>query len=140
MSWRVIGTFDTLVLSWLVITFVGPLFGHAANQGAALKAATFIAFTEVFTKMVLYFLHERAWSKVQYGIEKVTDFCELLDTLDHGPASFLKCICAYWKDYGRSSTAMPAQDRQHADSTQCCPQSIDRQRCSIHLNNSRRPI
>ncbi len=31
VSWRVIGTFDTLVLSWLVITFVGPLFGHEGN-------------------------------------------------------------------------------------------------------------
>jgi hypothetical protein len=64
VSWRVIGTFDTLVLSWLVITFVGPLLGHEGNQGAALQAATYIAFTEVITKMVLYFLHERGWSQI----------------------------------------------------------------------------
>jgi hypothetical protein len=25
VSWRIIGTFDTLVLSWLVITYLGPL-------------------------------------------------------------------------------------------------------------------
>jgi uncharacterized membrane protein len=68
VSWRVIGTFDTLVLSWLVITFVGPLFGHQGNQGAALQAATYIAFTEVITKMVLYFLHERGWSRIVWGM------------------------------------------------------------------------
>jgi hypothetical protein len=31
VSWRIIGMFDTLVLSWPVITFVGPLFGHEGN-------------------------------------------------------------------------------------------------------------
>jgi uncharacterized membrane protein len=68
VSWRFIGTFDTLVLSWLVITFLGPLFGHAGNQGTALQAATYIAFTEVITKMVLYFLHERGWSRIGWGL------------------------------------------------------------------------
>jgi uncharacterized membrane protein len=68
VSWRVIGTFDTLVLSWLVITYIGPLFGHGENQGAALQAATYIAFTEVITKMVLYFLHERGWSRIGWGM------------------------------------------------------------------------
>ncbi|WP_106354235.1 DUF2061 domain-containing protein [Yoonia maritima] len=68
VSWRVIGTFDTLVLSWLVITYIGPLFGHGGNQGAALQAATYIAFTEVITKVVLYFLHERGWSRIAWGM------------------------------------------------------------------------
>jgi uncharacterized membrane protein len=63
-----IGTFDTLVLSWLVITYIGPLFGHGRNQGAALQAATYIAFTEVITKMVLYFLHECGWSRIGWGM------------------------------------------------------------------------
>lgn len=68
VSWRVIGTFDTLVLSWLVITFLGPLFGHEGNQGAALQAAIYIAVTEFITKMVLYFLHERGWSRIGWGM------------------------------------------------------------------------
>ena len=27
VSWCVVGTIDTLVLSWLIITYLGPLFG-----------------------------------------------------------------------------------------------------------------
>jgi uncharacterized membrane protein len=68
VSWRIIGTFDTLVLSWFVITYVAPLFGHGGNHGAALQAATYIAFTEVVTKTVLYFLHERGWSRIGWGM------------------------------------------------------------------------
>ena len=68
MSWRVIGTFDTLVLSWLVITYIGHLFGHEGNNSAALQATTYIAITEVVTKMVLYFLHERGWARVAWGV------------------------------------------------------------------------
>ena len=68
LSWRIIGTFDTLVLSWLVITYIGPLFGHEGNKSEALQAATYIAITEVVTKMVLYFLHERGWARIAWGV------------------------------------------------------------------------
>jgi uncharacterized membrane protein len=68
VSWRIIGTFDTLVLSWLVITYLGPLFGREVNHTDALQAATYIAVTEVVTKMVLYFLHERGWAKIGWGV------------------------------------------------------------------------
>jgi uncharacterized membrane protein len=47
ISWRIVGTIDTIVLSFL-------LTGHLA---IALK----IGFTEVITKVLLYYLHERAW-------------------------------------------------------------------------------
>jgi|GEM_PF-7092025 hypothetical protein len=36
MSWRIIGTFDTLVLSWLVITYICPPFGREDNYSDAL--------------------------------------------------------------------------------------------------------
>ena len=39
VSWRIVGTFDTLVLSWLVITYIGPLFGREDTHGDALQAA-----------------------------------------------------------------------------------------------------
>jgi uncharacterized membrane protein len=68
VSWRIIGTLDTLVLSWIVITFIGPLFGREANQGDALQAATYIAATEVVTKMALYFVHERGWACIGWGV------------------------------------------------------------------------
>ena len=48
VSWRAIGTVDTFVISWLIT-------GTAALAGG-------IAATEVFTKVVLFYLHERAWS------------------------------------------------------------------------------
>ena len=68
VSWRIIGTFDTLVLSWLVITYLGPLFGREVDHSDVLKAATYIAVTEVVTKMVLYFLHERGWARIGWGV------------------------------------------------------------------------
>ncbi|WP_427964084.1 DUF2061 domain-containing protein [Altererythrobacter sp.] len=55
-SWRILGSLDTFVLSWLFTNNV--------------KAAGAIATTEVLTKMVLYYFHERAWSTVGWGIPK----------------------------------------------------------------------
>lgn len=55
ISWRVLGSIDTFLLSWL---FTGNV-----------KAAGAIATTEVLTKMVLYYLHERAWSNIQWGLK-----------------------------------------------------------------------
>ena len=50
ITWRIIGTIDTILLSWLISG--SPLTG--------LK----IGFTEVLTKMVLYYFHERVWFKI----------------------------------------------------------------------------
>lgn len=53
-TWRLIGTIDTMILAWVISG--DPLTG--------LK----IGFAEVVTKMLLYYLHERAWYKVNYGL------------------------------------------------------------------------
>lgn len=53
-SWRVIGSLDTFLLSWLFTSSV--------------RAAGAIATTEVLTKMVLYYGHERAWSAISWGV------------------------------------------------------------------------
>ena len=53
VSWRVTGTLDTFVISWLIT-------GTAALAGG-------IAATEVATKVVLFYLHERAWNRVRWG-------------------------------------------------------------------------
>ncbi|MDR3507701.1 MAG: DUF2061 domain-containing protein [Caulobacteraceae bacterium] len=53
ISWRAIGTLDTFVWS-LLITH------HAASAGA-------IASLEVFTKIFLYYLHERAWRLLKWA-------------------------------------------------------------------------
>lgn len=49
ISWRIIGTIDTMLLGWLIT--------------GNLKLGLAIGGTEVLTKMFLYFLHERAWFK-----------------------------------------------------------------------------
>jgi uncharacterized membrane protein len=53
ISWRTLGSIDTLLL--------GLFFTQD------IKAAGAIAGTEVFTKIGLYYLHERAWSSVRWG-------------------------------------------------------------------------
>ena len=55
ISWRVIGTIDTIVLSGLI-------------TGSWTTGLT-IGGVEVITKMVLYFFHERAWYKfIKFGV------------------------------------------------------------------------
>ncbi|WP_232725751.1 DUF2061 domain-containing protein [Qipengyuania seohaensis] len=68
ISWRVVGTLDTLILSYVLITYLGPFFGAEIPQDEALETAGLIAITEVLTKFVLYFLHERAWASASWGL------------------------------------------------------------------------
>lgn len=69
VSWRIVGTLDTFVLSFLVLTFVAPLFGqHPTSHGATAQISSHIAMTELVTKVVLYYLHERAWARLGWGL------------------------------------------------------------------------
>ncbi len=54
VSWRTVGSIDTFVL--------GLLF-----TGGNAKIAGSIAGTEVITKILLFYFHERAWSLVKWG-------------------------------------------------------------------------
>ena len=56
ITWRFIGTLDTMILAWIISG--DPLTG--------LK----IGFAEVITKMILYYLHERTWYKINYGLNE----------------------------------------------------------------------
>jgi uncharacterized membrane protein len=56
VSWRVIGTIDTMVLGFFIT--------------GDLTMAVSIGGLEVFTKMILYFLHERIWYKIPFGVSK----------------------------------------------------------------------
>lgn len=53
ISWRVIGTIDTLVVSYIV-------------TGEIVLAAS-IASVDFLTKLILYFFHERIWNKIKWG-------------------------------------------------------------------------
>lgn len=50
ISWRVVGTIDTMVISYLLT--------------GDIKVALGIGSIEVVSKMILYYLHERAWLRV----------------------------------------------------------------------------
>lgn len=53
ISWRALGSLDTMLLGWL---FTGSW-----------KIAGSIASAEVLTKVVLYYLHERGWAHIAWG-------------------------------------------------------------------------
>ena len=74
VSWRVVGTIDTLILSFILITYLGPLVGMdpAASNAEVLETASYIAITEVATKLVIFYLHERFWARLGWGV-KVED-------------------------------------------------------------------
>ena len=53
ISWRIIGTLDTVLISWLIT--------------GTLTLAFSIGLIELITKMVLYFFHGRAWNNTKWG-------------------------------------------------------------------------
>jgi uncharacterized membrane protein len=53
VSWRTVGTIDTFIISFFI-------------TGKASIAAG-IAAVEVVTKILIYYLHERAWAMVPWG-------------------------------------------------------------------------
>ncbi len=55
ISWRVVGTVDTMLLAWIISG--DPMIGFQ------------VGIAEVITKMIFYYLHERVWYRVDYGLE-----------------------------------------------------------------------
>ncbi len=49
ISWRVVGTIDTMIITYLLT--------------GELTIALSIGSVELFTKMILYYFHERLWNK-----------------------------------------------------------------------------
>lgn len=57
ITWRIIGTLDTMIISWVIT--------GSWQWGLAIGGI------EVFTKMILYYVHERAWYKFsKFGVKK----------------------------------------------------------------------
>ncbi|MGV6845326.1 MAG: DUF2061 domain-containing protein [Lutibacter sp.] len=52
ISWRVIGTLDTMLISWFIT--------------GTLTMAISIGSIEVITKMILYYGHERLWNLIKW--------------------------------------------------------------------------
>ncbi|MGB0274947.1 MAG: DUF2061 domain-containing protein [Flavobacteriaceae bacterium] len=53
VSWRIIGTLDTIVISY----FITGKLAFALSIGGI----------ELVTKMILYVVHERVWNKIKWG-------------------------------------------------------------------------
>ena len=53
-TWRIVGTIDTVLLGWII----------TGNPMTGIK----IGGLEVMTKMVLYYIHERVWFRVNFGL------------------------------------------------------------------------
>ena len=53
MTYRTIGTLDTFILAWI--------FTKSAATGS------YVAIAEVFTKIIIYYFHERIWDRQKLG-------------------------------------------------------------------------
>ncbi|MBE7640987.1 MULTISPECIES: DUF2061 domain-containing protein [Salegentibacter] len=53
VSWRIVGTLDTIAISWVLT--------------GEIDTALAIGSVELVTKMVLYFGHERLWNMISFG-------------------------------------------------------------------------
>ena len=60
ISWRTVGTLDTVIIAY----FITDDLTMAASIGSI----------ELFTKMFLYYFHERAWNKMPIGKEKEPEY------------------------------------------------------------------
>ena len=56
ISWRVVGTLDTIALGWFI----------TGDPAVGLK----VGGLELITKFILYYIHERLWIKNKYGTKK----------------------------------------------------------------------
>ena len=64
LSWRVIGSVDTFILSLIVINFFVDNYTY--------DLAFYIATFEFITKTVIYYIHERLWLIIPLG--KIKEF------------------------------------------------------------------
>ncbi len=59
ISWRVVGTIDTIFISFLLT--------------GKLKTAFSIGGIELFSKVILYYFHERLWLRIKFGKNKLDE-------------------------------------------------------------------
>lgn len=53
ISWRIIGTLDTILISWVI--------------SGQVTVAVSIGVFELLTKTLLYYFHERMWTSIKWG-------------------------------------------------------------------------
>ena len=57
ISWRMLGSLDTFWIAFFI----------NRNSAHAVQTASYIAATEVVSKIFLFWLHERAWMRIAWG-------------------------------------------------------------------------
>ncbi|HRB69656.1 MAG TPA: DUF2061 domain-containing protein [Chitinophagales bacterium] len=104
ITWRVVATADTILLSFIYT-------GHIGNS---LK----IGFIEVFTKIILFYFHERIWIRIKWGtnIREIVNLenrpCiddetrNLLEIQEEHYRSFIKGVS--WRFFGTLDTIIIA--------------------------------
>jgi adenylylsulfate kinase len=68
ITWRIVGTIDTMLLAWLISG--DPMMGFKIGSA------------EVITKMVLYYLHERTWYRINFGLDRRKEKVERVKRAD----------------------------------------------------------
>lgn len=66
VSWRITGTLDTFIISFFVTGKV--------------RFALAISGVEVFTKIFLFYFHERLWNRINFGRRKPEPVVEYADS------------------------------------------------------------
>ncbi|MBV6479713.1 MAG: hypothetical protein HGGPFJEG_02505 [Ignavibacteria bacterium] len=92
ITWRIIGTMDTIFLSWI---FTGNI-----------DKAFHIGSIELFTKVILYYFHERAWMIFHIGKRKIMLENGTIFYEDKHWRSFAKGIS--WRFFGTIDTIIIA--------------------------------
>jgi uncharacterized membrane protein len=60
ITWRIIASLTTFTLAYLFFK----------DDQSAIEKASGVAITEAAIKMLLYYFHERAWYKSNFGLDK----------------------------------------------------------------------
>ena len=56
ISWRIIGTLDTAIISWFVLGDIAVVMQ--------------IGVVETITKMIFYYFHEKLWYRINFGLDQ----------------------------------------------------------------------
>jgi len=92
ITWRIVGTLDTITIGYLV--------------SGDLQAGLQIGFAELFTKMLLYYLHERVWYKLRIFKEGASRIRHILKTLTWRLIGTLDTIILAWWITGDATTGL----------------------------------
>lgn len=67
VSWRIVGTMDTITISFIIIQLTSS---REELKVPAIFQASTIGLAELFSKILLFYLHERVWNRIGFGRTK----------------------------------------------------------------------